>query len=107
MAFDESMQQIVEETLEISPETDTTPTAILDAIASYFRSNRNITVDRVAFEECVQGSADNFKDFYIRLHRLAKMADLCAECLETRIATRIMAGWPGSATRKEGDTFCQ
>ena len=78
MALDPAMQQVVEMALGILPTTVTTPDLVLDSIADYIRANRNIALDRVAFEERRQGPSETFDDFYIALRRLAEAADLCA-----------------------------
>jgi hypothetical protein len=101
MALDPSMQQVVEVALNIPPTTPLTPDEILDLIADYIRSKRNIALDRVAFDECHQSTSESFEDFYIRLRRLADAADLCGTCADARIATRIMAGVHDTETKRK------
>jgi hypothetical protein len=45
MALDPSMQQVVEVALNIPSTTPLTPDEILDLIADYIRSKRNIALD--------------------------------------------------------------
>jgi hypothetical protein len=101
MALDPSMQQVVEVALNIPPNTPLTPDEILDLIADYIRSKRNIALDRVAFDECYQSTSESFEDFYIRLRRLADAADRCGTCADARIATRIMAGVRDTETKRK------
>jgi hypothetical protein len=101
MCLDPSMQQVVEIVLGILPTTVTTPDAVLDLIGNYVRGKRNVALDRVAFEERRQGPAESFDDFYISLRRLADAADLCGACIDSRMATRIMAGIRDSETKKK------
>ncbi|EFX69941.1 hypothetical protein DAPPUDRAFT_257720 [Daphnia pulex] len=101
MALDPSMQQVVEVALNILPTTHLTPDEILDQIADYVRAKRNIALDRVAFEEYHQSNTESFEDFYIRLRRLADAADLCATCVDARVATRIMAGIRDTETKRK------
>ena len=65
------------------------------------RSKRNIALDRVAFEECRQSTSESFDDFFIRLRRLADSAELCGNCADTRLATRIMVGIRDAETKKK------
>ncbi len=54
------------------------------------REKRNVALDRVAFD-----------DFYISLRRLVDAADLCGACIDSRMATRIMAQIRDSETKKK------
>lgn len=101
MCLDPSMQQVVEVVLNISPTANTTPDDVLNSISDYVRSKRNVALDRVAFEERRQGPAETFDDFYIGLRRLAESAELCGTCLDSRLATRIIAGVRDSETKKK------
>jgi hypothetical protein len=101
MALDPSMQQVVEVALNILPTTPLTPDEILDQITDYVWAKRNIALDRVAFEKCHQSNTESFEDFYIRLRRLADAADLCATCVDARVATRIMAGIRDTETKRK------
>ena len=95
------MQQVVEVALNILPTTHLTPDEILDQIADYVRAKRNIALDRVGFEDCHQSNTESFEDFYIRLRGLADAADLCATCVDTRVATWIMAGIRDTETKRK------
>jgi hypothetical protein len=101
MCLDPPIQQVVEIVLGILPTKATTPDAVLDLIGNYVRGKRNAALDRVAFEERRQGPAESFDDFYISLRRLADAADLCGACIDSRMATRIMAGIHDSETKKK------
>ncbi|KZS02114.1 Uncharacterized protein APZ42_000982, partial [Daphnia magna] len=100
MVLDPAMHQVVEVALGISPTSVVTPADVLDQIKDYIRSKRNIALDRVAFEECKQGTTETFDEFYIRLKNLAEAANLCIACLDERMATRIMAGIQDAETKR-------
>jgi hypothetical protein len=92
MVLDPSMHQVVNVALGISPTSMATPANVLDQIKDYSRSKRNIALDRVAFEECKQGTTETFDAFYIRLKNFAEAANHYITCSDERMATRIMAG---------------
>lgn len=101
MALDPAMQQVVEVALGILPTSPLSPSDVIDRITDHVRSKRNIALDRVAFDECRQHTSESFDDFYIRLRTLADAADMCAACLDSRMATRIMAGIRDTETRRK------
>jgi hypothetical protein len=101
MALDPAMQQVVEVALGILPTSPLSPSDVIDRITDHVRSKRNIALDRVAFDECRQHTSESFDDFYIRLGTLADAADMCAACLDSRMATRIMAGIRDTETRRK------
>jgi hypothetical protein len=101
MALDPTMQQVVEVGLNITPATITTPDQVLDRIADYIRAKRNVALDRMAFEERKQGPSESFDDFFIALRRLADAADLCGNCSEKRLVTRIIAGTRDTDRKKK------
>lgn len=100
MVLDPAMHQVVEVALGISLTSVVTPADVLDQIKDYIRSKCNIALDRVAFEECKQGTTETFDEFYIRLKNLAEAANLCIACLDERMATRIMAGIQDAETKR-------
>lgn len=87
MCLDPSMQQVVEIMVGISPATPTTP-EVLDRIGNHVREKRNVALDRVAFEDCRQGSVESFDEFEIGLRLLADAVDICGTCLDGRMVTR-------------------
>jgi hypothetical protein len=101
MALDPAMQQVVEVALGILPTSPLSPSDVIDRITDHVRSKRNIALDRVAFDECRQHTSESFDDFYIRLRTLANAADMCAACLDSLMATRIMAGIRDTETRRK------
>ena len=60
-----------------------------------------MALDRVAFEECHQSANETFDEFFTRLKRLAGTAELCVNCSDERLATRVMAGVRDSESRKK------
>jgi hypothetical protein len=94
------MQNVVEVVLNIAPNGPETPADILDRIQAHIRSKRNVALDRVEFELCRQEDGETFDDFYIRLKQCADSAELCATCIDQRMATRIMSGIRDQEVRK-------
>ncbi|QQP40606.1 Uncharacterized protein FKW44_014714, partial [Caligus rogercresseyi] len=70
----------------------TTVTLILDNLQAYYRSQRNLTVDRVNFVRRKQGPHETFDQFRFALADMADDAELCQTCREEQIVTRIIAG---------------
>ncbi len=65
---------------------------ILDALQQYYRGNRSITVDRLAFHSRVQGENETFAKFRCALDELADIAEICKTCRQDLITDRIIAG---------------
>ena len=65
---------------------------ILDKIQAHLRLKRNVAIDKVAFETLRQEEEQSFDEFYVSLRKLASEADLCSQCVDTRLVTKIMAG---------------
>ena len=97
--FSMDMREALEHVLLIPDDTDLTPEAILDKLKEYIRSQRNIALDCVAFEERKQTCGESFDAFLIAIKSLARDADLCAECLDRRLVTKIMSGIRDKDTR--------
>ena len=95
------MQQTLEIELNVLPDAAHTPDEILDGIAVYITSKRNVALDRVAFHECRQLATETFDQFYIRLRRLFISAELCGNCNDQRIATRIILGIHDDESKKK------
>ena len=74
---------------------------IFDKIQQYLRQKRNITLDRVAFEEIKQQHGETFDCFYVAVKIQAEEADLCDHCIETRICTKIMVGIKSQELRQK------
>ena len=74
---------------------------ILDKIQQFLRQKRNVTLDRVAFEEIKQHHGETFDSFYVAVKKQAEEADLCDHCIETRICTKIMVGIKSHELRQE------
>ena len=93
------MREAVEHVLLIPDDTTFKPDEVLDKIKSYIRSQRNIALDCVAFEERKQAAVENFDSFLIAIKTLARDADLCNECLNRRLVTKTMSGIYDKETR--------
>ena len=65
---------------------------VLDKVENYLRQKRNVALDRVAFEERKQHDGEDFDTFYVSLRKLAEEGEICQNCVETRLVTRIMSG---------------
>ena len=83
------MREAVEHVLLIPDDTTLKPDEVLEKIKNYIRSQRNIALDWVAFEERKQAAGENFDSFLIAIKTLARDADLCNECLNRRLVTKI------------------
>ena len=93
------MREAVEHVLLIPDDTTLKPDEVLDKIKNYIRSQRNIALDCVAFEKRKQAAGENFDLFLIAIKTLARDADLCNECLNRRLVTKIMSGTYDKETR--------
>ena len=78
--------------IDISETDNSTVDEILDKIQDFLRQKRNVALDRVAFEERKQYEGECFDNFYVSLKKLAEESDLCDNCTEQRLVTRIMSG---------------
>ena len=97
--FSMDMREAVEHVLLIPDDTTLKPNEVLNKIKNYIRSQRNIALDCVAFEERKQAAGENFDSFLIAIKTLARDADLCNECLNRRLVTKIMSGIYDKETR--------
>lgn len=82
-------------------ETDDTVERVLDRIGEFLRGQRNVALYRVRFEERRQHDGESFNSFLVALQELAADADFCTECLDARLATRIMSGIRSPEIRKK------
>ena len=97
--FSSEMREAVEHILLIPDDTAFTPDEVLDKIKEYIRSQRNIALDCVAFEERKQAPGETFDSYLIAIKTLARDADLCTHCLNRRLVTKIMTGISDKNTR--------
>ena len=93
------MREAVEHVLLIPDETELSAEALLDKIKEYVRSQRNIALDCVAFEERKQAIGESFDAFLIAIKTLARDADLCDSCVDRRLVTKIMSEIRDKKTR--------
>ena len=91
--------EAVKHILLIHDETELSAEALLNKIKEYVRSQRNIALDCVAFEERKQAIGESFDAFYIAIKTLARDADLCDSCMDRRLVTKIMSGIRDKETR--------
>ncbi len=80
---------------------DMTVDIILDALSQYYRGNRSIAVDRVAFHERKQGENESFAVFVCALEELADDAEICKHCREDQLITQILVGCKDGEVRRE------
>ena len=59
------MHNILEFSIGIRDEDETTMDDVLEAIRKFIRSRRNVLLDRVEFERCRQKEGEDFESFYI------------------------------------------
>lgn len=95
------MRATLQLAIGIDNDDDITVTAILDRIQEHIRAKRNVTLDRVALEERKQEEGEPFDHFYMELREIANNADLCQQCLDDRLTTRIMSGIRDPETRRK------
>ncbi len=70
----------------------TTAETIMQGLQTYYRDQRSVVVDRVAFRKCRQKANETFDEFRFRLVDMADDADLCEHCKDTQIVTQIIYG---------------
>ncbi len=101
MCLSPSMQQIVEVVLEIPATGRHSPDYVLDEIFKHIRGRRNVALDRVEFETCRQEPGESFDDFFIRLKQIADCSELCVNCIDQRMTTRIMSAISDQGVRQK------
>ena len=97
--FSLELRDAVEHVLLIPDDTELDTNAILEKVHNYIRSQRNIALDCVAFEERKQAVGESFDSFLIAIKTLARDADLCNACIDRRLVTKIMSGICDKQTR--------
>lgn len=97
----QEMRSIVEHVLGIGQDSTKTCAEMLQDIKAHIRSNRNIQIDKVAFEKRTQKQGESFDDYIVAIRKMSKNADLCKHCLDDRLLTKIMAGLSDQETREE------
>ena len=90
--FSLELQNAVEHVLLVPDDTELDTSTILEKVHNYIRSQRNIALDCVAFEECKQAVGESFDSFLIAIKTFARDADLCNACIDRRLVTKIMSG---------------
>jgi len=95
------MLQVLEMVIGIDPDDEYSTEHILNEISKYIRKKRSVALDRVEFEKWRQENNETFDEFYIRLQRIAKCADLCEECWDQRLTTRVITGISDQETKKK------
>ena len=78
--------------INVSEEDGHSVDEILDRIQDYLRQKRNVALDRVAFEERKQEDGECFDNFYVAIRKLAEEGDMCDNCYDQRLVTKIMSG---------------
>ena len=97
--FSLELRDAVEHVLLVPDDTELDTNAILEKVHNYIRSQRNIALDCVAFEERKQAVGESFDSFLIAIKTLARDADLCNACIDRRLVTKIMSGICDKQTR--------
>lgn len=93
--------KIVKTHLNIQPDVQsTTVNGILDSLKNYYRSQRNVAVDRVALHRRTQHENETFDEFRFSLDEMAEDATLCEHCKEDQIVTQIMVGTKDEEARR-------
>ena len=97
----QEMRSVVEHILGIGDDTTQSCLDIVKEIRAHIRSNRNIQIDKVAFEKRTQQQGESFDDYLVTIRKLARNAEICDKCLEDRLLTKIMSGLVDQETREE------
>ena len=97
----QEMRGIVEYVLNIGENTTKNCEEILKDIKAHLRSNRNIQIDKVAFEKRCQQQGEPFDDYLVSVQKMARNADLCKVCLSDRLLTKVMSGIANQEVREE------
>ncbi len=79
----------------------TTADIVLNGLRTYYRDQRSVVVDRVAFRKCKQKATETFDEFRFRLVDMADDADLCEHCRDTQVVTQIIYGLRGEKVKNE------
>ena len=97
----EEMRNLLKCGLDIQDDCTMSIDEILNKIQAYLRQKRNVALDRVAFEERKQQVGETFDQFYVCIKKLADEADLCKNCIEQRLNTKIMSGLRNQIIRQK------
>lgn len=100
--------QTIELVLGITPATHLSTDSVLGRIRDYISKKKSAALDRLQFDECRQESNETFEQFFLRLQKVAACADLCVNCYDERMTTRIIARISDNEARKKllaMDTF--
>lgn len=98
--FTEDMRATSQHAVGIMEDRNTVQSA-LDKIETHLRQQRNIAIDRVKFEEKQQEEDEPFDAFLVSIRELASDAELCIECRDQRLSTRIMSGFHNQEIRRK------
>ena len=79
---------------------ETTVEGILDQLQTYYRAQRSVAIDRVAFHARKQGQNERFDKFRFALVDLAEDAQLCEHCRDTQLVTQIIVGTSDEEARR-------
>ena len=58
-------------------------------------------IDKIEFERRSQMEGESFDDYMVAIRKLARNAELCEECLDDRLLTKIMSGVNDQEVREE------
>ena len=97
----EAMKLHIKCAIEISDHNELSIEEILDQIQEYLRQKRNVALDRVAFDERKQETGETFDEFYVSIRKLSEEADLCDNCVEQRLTTKIMSSLKNTHVRQK------
>ena len=98
--FTEDMRATSQHAIGINEVSDTVKSA-LDKIEHHLRQQCNIAIDRVKFEERRQEEGELFDSFLVSIRELVAEAELCSQCIDQRLTTRIMSGLRNQETRRK------
>jgi transposase InsO family protein len=100
-SFTPKMFDIVVHVLKIPESTEKNTAEILDDIQKHLRAKRSVAIDRVAFFRREQRPQETIDEYVVAIETIAEDAELCPECRDQMIATRLIAGIQDDETRKK------
>ena len=97
----EEMKTYIRCAVNINIDGSTSISQILNAIENHLRGKRNITMDRVQFEDKKQDEYESFDDFFVSAKELALQADFFKTCFDERMTTKVITSVKSQELRQK------
>ena len=88
----DDMRSLLKDSLGVPLDAAMPVTEVLQHIDRKMRGQRNLTVRRQLFNQCRQQASQSFDSFFAHLRQLARDAELCATCHDSRLTDAIITG---------------